>query len=229
MARTRCAVVLIGPPGSGKTTLARALATKAPGSIIEVGNLLEAEVRRDTPLGRQIADFKVAGKLVPSELVKQVLSAELKKASGEFVIFDGIPRSEEQIGILFQLLKENELCLCSILLLKLDLQTLLNRVTGRRICAKCGSVYNVFTSPPNADGICDACGGTLVQRKDDRIEVVQARLKIYDQETIPVIELFRQQFSAVFLEESSDTSPERLLKRVWPFIKESLRQGASRE
>jgi adenylate kinase len=216
--------VLIGPPGSGKTTLARLLGAKTCAGIIEVGNLLELQVRRGTTLGQQIATYKVAGKLVPSELVKQVLSGELKKTTGPFVIFDGIPRSEEQVGILFELFEENELCLCAVLLLSVDLQTVLNRITGRRICVKCGTVYNVFSKPPKLPDICDRCGGTLVQRDDDRIDVVQARLQIYERETVPVIEFFRKRFASVLRDESAAGSPEQLLDRVWSFLEASLNQ-----
>jgi adenylate kinase len=220
---TRCALVLIGPPGTGKTTLARALGTKVRASIIEVGNLLEAEVRRGTALSRQIAGYKTQGKLVPSELVKQVLSDELRKADGEIVIFDGIPRSNEQISILFQLFKENALSLAAVLLLNVDVPTLLNRITGRRICTKCGSVYNIFTNPAKTAGICDRCGGTLEQRNDDRLEVVQARLKTYEHETIPVIDRFRKEFAPVLLEESRALPPAELLAEIWPFVKKHLR------
>jgi adenylate kinase len=174
-------------------------------------------------LGRQIAGYKSQGKLVPSELVKQVLSDELRKADGQIVIFDGIPRSNEQISILFQLFKENALCLSAVLLLNVDMPTLLNRITGRRICTKCGSVYNIFTNSPKTAGICDRCGGTLEQRNDDRLEVVQARLKTYEHETIPVIDRFRKEFAPVLLEESRALPPAELLARVWPFLKEHLR------
>src|SRR5258705_3621244 len=132
MDETRCAIVLLGPPGSGKTTLARSLAAGARIALIEMGNLLEAEIRRDTPLGRQIKPFKAAGELVPSELVKQVIASELKRVHGKIVLFDGFPRSTEQIEILRHLLKEQHPDLCAVIVLNLDLQTAINRISGRR-------------------------------------------------------------------------------------------------
>src|SRR5947209_20571274 len=122
MSETRCAIVMMGPPGGGKTTLARALAARGPFAAVEPGNLLEREIREDTPLGRQIKGYKLAGELVPAEFVKQILSLDLKKAEGKHILFDGFPRSTAQIDILFQLLKEHHLDLCAVLMMDVDLQ-----------------------------------------------------------------------------------------------------------
>jgi adenylate kinase len=192
-------------------------------TLIEAGNLLEAEVRRETALGRQIKPYKVAGELVPSELVKQVLSGALTKVDGRFVIFDGFPRSVEQVDILFQLLKELELELCAALFLNVDFQTALNRITGRRICSQCGTVYNVYTEPPKSPGVCARCGGTLVQRDDDRIEVAQERFNIYQRETLPVIEFFRKKFGHLLSEESAAIPIEELANRIWQLLEKLIR------
>ncbi|MDB6017451.1 MAG: adenylate kinase [Pedosphaera sp.] len=229
MAENKCAVVIMGPPGSGKTTLVRSLTARGRISEIEAGNLLGDEVRRDTPLGRQIRPYQVAGELVPSELVQQVIAARLEKADGQFVLFDGFPRSAAQIGILFQLLKEHHLQLCAVIVLNVELQTALERITGRRICPDCGAIYNVYTEPPQQAGICDRCGGKLMQREDDRLEVVQERFKVYERDTIPTVEFFRKEFGLVTWEESANSTPDELLERVSRRLEKAVPQLDLRE
>src|SRR5262249_26198271 len=145
-----------------------------------------------TPLGSQIKDYKLAGELVPAGIVKEVISVALKRADRKHVLFDGFPRSLEQIDMLFQLLNEHNLELCGVLIVDVDQQLALQRITGRRICSKCGTVYNIYTQPPKQPDICDRCGGQLIQRQDDREETVRNRLATYARETCPAIEYFRK-------------------------------------
>jgi adenylate kinase len=214
MNESKCAAVLIGPPGSGKTTLARAMAGRGRITVVEVGNLLATEVRLDTPLGRQIKPYQAAGVLVPVEIVRQVVSQKLKMTEGDVVLFDGFPRSVAQIDVLFQLLKLLNLRLCDVVVLKLDLETAVNRLSGRRICSQCGTLHNVLTDSPQQLEVCDKCGGKLIQRPDDRPEIVKERFAGFERETMPVVEYFKRELSDLTWEQTTNLPPNQVMEQV---------------
>lgn len=215
MNERKCAVVLLGPPGSGKTTVGRSLSTRNSVSVIEAGSLLRNEVRLATPLSQQIKQYMDAGELVPLDLVKQVVCNELEKTDSDLVLFDGFPRSLPQIDLLLELLKDLRLHLCGIVILKVDLQTTLNRLGGRRICLNCGTLFNVHTHPPREEAVCDKCGGKLIQRPDDQPEVIRERFKTYEFDTAPVIALFKREFGNVTWEISANLTPAQVADHVW--------------
>lgn len=212
---SRGAAALIGPPGSGKTTVVRGLTARGTMAVIETGNLLEEEVRQNSQLGRQIKPYKVAGSLVPSHLVKEVVAAELERVEANLVLFDGFPRSVEQVRIFEELLQQQKLKLTAVFVLSLEIDAAIQRLAGRRICEQCSAVYNVFTQPPCAEGRCDRCGGKLVQRKDDNEVVIRRRFDNYARETLPVVEHFQSDYPQLTWMEPPVKDPKEMVERIW--------------
>lgn len=159
-----------------------------------------------TALGRKIKPFIDSGSLVPSALVAKVMSAEVEKVQNDLVLFDGFPRRSAQIKLIFQMLKIRNFKLGAVLVLTLDLPVAIKRLSGRRTCVKCGKPYNVDTKPPQRAGRCNQCGGNLIQRDNDRAEVIARRFKSHESETLPVIEFFRAGYAQVIWEQSA-TAP----------------------
>jgi adenylate kinase len=218
----RAAVVLMGSPGSGKTTLARALAERAPISIIEVGNLLKREVQRGTKLGKKMKPFTSTGKLVPLAQVTEIVSMALRTTQGDIVLFDGIPRSTSQVIPFLKILAEQGLDLRAVIILTLDLQTALNRLAGRRICKQCGALYNIPARSSKPIKICERCGGELIQRQDDREEVVRERFKRFEHETLPVVEFFKKEFGELTWEQSGTTPQKQRVDQVWRRLQKDI-------
>jgi adenylate kinase len=218
--RNRRAVLLLGPPGCGKTSLVRAQ-TKIKGlAAIETGNLLKLEIRRQTSLGRQIKAYIDSGALVPGALVGQVISTELKYLEGNLLLFDGFPRSAEQIELFFHLLNHWLLDLGAVLVLSLSLPMAVRRLTGRRICGNCGALYNLNFKPSRKADECDLCRGKLIQREDDAAEVITKRFMNYEKETVPVIEYFRAKFKSLVWEAPPGAPMDQIIESTRRRLKE---------
>lgn len=186
-------VILLGAPGSGKGTLAFEMAKRPDIAHLSTGDLLRGAVKAGTPAGLEAKAYMEAGNLVPDELIARMVGDYIaENASLSTVLLDGFPRNVAQADILAELLAKNGVTLRCALLLDVPDEIVVRRISGRRVCPTCGAGFNVDTLPPKQEGICDACGATLVIRKDDTPETVRHRLAVYAEQTFPLIAYYRE-------------------------------------
>ncbi len=187
-------IVLLGAPGSGKGTQAKLLVEKYNVPQISTGDLLRAAVTAQTPLGRQAKAIMDAGQLVPNEIVLGMIRERLNNpdARNGFIL-DGFPRNVEQAEELNTLLSNMDKPIEKAILIDVDFDVLMQRLTGRLSCEKCGAVYNTFTNPPALEDECDECGSDLHHRSDDNEETIGKRLRVYEQQTQPVADYYKAQ------------------------------------
>lgn len=187
-------IVLLGAPGSGKGTQAKLLAEKFTIPQISTGDLLRAAVAAGSPLGLQAKAAMDSGQLVSDAIVLGMIEERLAKPDTQKgFILDGFPRNIPQAEALDALLEKLHKSLDSGLLIDVDFEILLQRLTGRRTCESCGQMYNVYTSPSRLDERCDKCGGNLRHRADDNEETIGNRLRVYETQTAPVVAYYRNQ------------------------------------
>ncbi|MDD5504491.1 MAG: adenylate kinase [Candidatus Omnitrophica bacterium] len=182
-------IVLLGPPGAGKGTQAKVLSGKLNLVHISTGDIFRQAKKSSSELGKQLSDYMNRGVLVPDDIVNQVMIERLKqedvKKSG--FILDGYPRTENQARVLDAALDRIGMNLDMVIYMKTTKDIILTRLTGRRVCRKCGSIFHVTNIPPKTDGKCDYCAGELYQRDDDKEETVLKRLEVYEQQTQELI------------------------------------------
>jgi adenylate kinase len=205
-------LVFLGLPGSGKGTQAMRLAQRLAMPHLSTGDLLRAAVRDKTPLGRSAETFMKAGELVPDSVIIDLIGE--KKASGELdrgFILDGFPRTvpqAEALGALFA----NGRGIDRAILLEVDEDEIVRRLTNRLSCENCHVIYGQATNPPKRPGTCDLCGGRLVQRVDDAPQVIKKRLRVYKQQSRPVEEFYRQR--SVLLVIPGLGTPDEIFTRI---------------
>ncbi len=178
-------VILIGPPGAGKGTQARYLSEKYHLAHISTGDILRENRKQGTELGKQAASYMDTGKLVPDELIVTMVAEKLT-GDGGFVL-DGFPRSEAQAQLLDGMLSKSGHPINSVILLDVSDNDLVERLSLRRSCPTCQRTYHLKSNPPKKEGLCDVDGTALIQRPDDKEEVIRNRLKVYHDQTEPVL------------------------------------------
>ena len=205
-------VVLLGPPGAGKSVQARRLSNDYSIPVISTGDLLRDHVKRDTKLGRLADPYMKAGKLVPDSLMNPMLEERLAQPDcRRGFVLDGYPRTLAQAESLDGLLKKKGLT-PHVILLDVPTERLLKLLAGRRVCPRCQRVYNIHYQPPKKEGVCDADGTPLVQRPDDREEVIDRRLETYQKETQPAIDYYSRQERLLHV--NGDQTPEKVAAEI---------------
>jgi adenylate kinase len=184
-------LILIGPPGAGKGTQAARLREDFGLTHIATGDLLRAHRERETDLGLRAARYMAEGRLVPDELVTEMIGQEIDETHGGFLL-DGFPRTPGQADALDRVLEERSRPLSAVLLIDVADDVLVERIGGRRLCPD-GHVYHVQYEPPAREGVCDIDGKPLSQRDDDKPETVRKRLDVYHRETAPLVERYEKQ------------------------------------
>jgi adenylate kinase len=182
-------IILFGPPGAGKGTQGELLAERFDLVRLSTGDLLREALREGTPLGLEAKRYMEAGELVPDDVILGMVREVLEREAGRGgFIFDGFPRTRAQAEGLDALLASLGTSLDAVLVLDVDDDTIVRRLSGRLSCPKCGAIYNLHSNRPTRAGICDACGTELVQRQDDREETIRRRLAVYREQTAPVLD-----------------------------------------
>lgn len=176
-------LIMLGAPGAGKGTQGEILSKKLGIPTISTGNILRAAVSEGTPVGRKAKAFMDAGKLVPDDVILGIVEERLAKpdCAGGYIL-DGVPRTIAQA----EFLENDGVKFDAVLSFEISDAEIEKRMTGRRTCLKCGATYHVVNNPPRTEGVCDKCGGELIQRDDDSVETVRHRLEVYHVQTEPL-------------------------------------------
>jgi len=206
-------LIILGAPGSGKGTTATVLREKYSLAHISTGDIFRANIKNGTPLGVEAKSYIDKGALVPDSVTIRMVEDRLSQddtANG--YILDGFPRTLAQAEALDEILAKNGSSIDAVLSIVVDDEVIKDRVSSRRVCEKCGASYNVRFKPTKVEGVCDECGGKVVQRADDTAETVAARLETYYKNTKPLIDFY--QGRGLIVEGNNDKSSEDCLKQI---------------
>ncbi len=208
------ATILFGPPGSGKGTQAKLRERCLGVPHLSTGDMLREHIEAGDELGRQVRAVMKAGSLVPDELVNQLVEKRIERPdAADGLILDGYPRTLQQAAELDSMLKAKRVSPV-VVHLKVDYNEVISRLSGRRQCPVCGTLYNLNTNPPKVDTICDLDGSPLVKRPDDSEEVIRQRLEEYELQTRPLLDFFRQLGYPYHEVNGSGGSPETIAKQI---------------
>lgn len=210
-------IVLLGPPGAGKGTQSKSVAAALKVPHISTGDLLRKNVAESTAVGREAKNYMDKGLLVPDELVTAMLEERLKAQDARSgFILDGFPRTVNQAKTLDSILERLSMNLDIVIDLDSSEKVIVQRLSGRLVCRKCGANYHRTNMPPKQDGVCDLCGGELYQRQDDREETIKQRLRVYRQEVAALLDHYKR--SSLLRQVNADGDAGDVLRAVMDLI-----------
>jgi adenylate kinase len=206
-------IILLGGPGAGKGTQAQKMAEEYSIAHIATGDILRQSIKDGTELGVEAKSYMDKGQLVPDDVVIGIIKERLAQddIQSGFVL-DGFPRTVPQAEALSLLAKELNMPMDAVINIKTSSDVVVERLSGRRTCRDCQTVYHIFYSPPKKEGKCDRCDGELYQRDDDKEETIRKRLKVYEEQTFPLLEYYKA--SSKLLEVSGDVSIAEVFESI---------------
>ncbi|OYT28017.1 MAG: adenylate kinase [Thermofilum sp. ex4484_82] len=206
-------LVFLGPPGVGKGTYASAISEKYGVPHISTGDIFREEIKKGSKLGKMVKSYVDAGKLVPDDIVIEVVKQRLLMDDcRKGFILDGFPRTLKQAEALDEITRID----LALNFVAPD-EVIIERISGRRICLKCGEIYHVTYKPPKVPGVCDKCGGPVIQREDDKPEVVKERLAIYRERFTPIIDHYKRK--GILVEVYAGEQAEKVIPRIIEVLK----------
>lgn len=186
-------LVLVGPPGAGKGVQADFLTKKFNIPHISTGDMLRAEVKKQSELGKMAQTYMDAGKLVPDDVIISMVEKRLEEPDAKSgFLFDGFPRTVVQAEKLKEMFAGHAVQLNAVVNMTISDEMVIRRLCSRRVCPKCNSIFNVISMKPKKEGVCDGCGSALIQRDDDREEVIKQRLSVFREQTKPLLEFYEK-------------------------------------
>jgi adenylate kinase len=212
-------IILLGYPGSGKGTQAKILVEKLQLLHIATGDIFREEIGKKTPLGLEVSNYLSSGKLVPDNLVMEVIKSRLNNET-KGVLFDGFPRTVDQAEALDNYFEQTGRRIEAVIFLNIVEQEVIQRMSARRTCPKCGKIYNLITNPPKSLNVCDECRVELIIREDDKVGVIEKRLMVYRDLTEPLISYYKT--NNIFFEVDGKDSPDIVSDRIMSFLKNKV-------
>ena len=196
-------LLIFGAPGAGKGTQSQDIARHYRLQKIAVGDIFRNEVKQKTDLGKKVLSYMEKGVLVPDSIVDAVVEKNLP--SRDFIL-DGYPRNLKQAETLKAILQNKKADIDAVIFLDVSKETVVERLSGRRVCKKCGANYHVKNIPPKKEGMCDVCGSALIQRDDDKEATILKRLEVYSKESVPLLDYYKGKIITIDANKSKDAA-----------------------